>query len=472
VNVILIMTDQQGASALPMYGNPTVKAPNLERFAAQGCLFTNAYTSCPLCVPARVSTFTGQYPSAHGSLDNQKLMAPGKNHLLRIMKETGYVTGLCGKNHCFREKDLALFDVVKECSHYGPAVAEEEYLEVRRWLRECPDLKGCWTYVRNPFPPERLGTHWITDRAIEFVEAERERPFFLWYSIGDPHIPFQTAEPYASMYPPEKVDMPPFLEGEMEGKPRAQQIDHAVMRGAEVSEERIRNIRSIYYGTNTYIDDEVGRFLGRLDELGLSEDTLIIYVSDHGEYLGEHRLIRKSKSAYDCLTHIPYIVRGPGVVTGSKSDVFVSHEDTMPTVLRAAGLNVPDEVQGRDLGPVLRGEGEAGRGFAYGEGGGHPDPWPEGEPFETCSTPVSSDWTPRKKVGSYGKMRYVRTRKWKFTASIGDKYELYDLEEDPGELENLYGRPGTEEVTSRMMRLLLEQTMRVANPGKWPDEIS
>jgi len=472
MNVILIMTDQQAASALPVYGNSVVKAPNLEKFASQGCLFTNAYTSCPLCVPARVSTFTGQYPSAHGSLDNQKKMAPGRNHLLRIMKEAGFTTGLAGKNHCFEADDLTLFDSIEECSHHGPGKAEEKYLEVRRWIRKCQDLKGCWAWTKNPYPPELLGTHWITDRAIEFVEENREKPFFLWYSIGDPHIPFQTAEPYASMYPPEEVDMPEFREDEMETKPRAQQIDRAVMCGDEVDEERIRNIRAVYYGMNTYVDDEVGRFLARLDELGLTEDTLIVYVSDHGEYLGEHRMIRKSKSAYDCLTHVPYIVRGPGVAPGSKSEAFVSHEDTMPTILSFAGLEVPDEVQGTDLGPLLRGEVREGRAFAYGECGGHPAPWPEGKPFETCSTPTSSDWSPRMKVGGYGKMRYLRTEKWKFTASVGDRYELYDLENDPGELENLYGRPGTEEVTAELTRRLLEQTMCVANPGRWPTQIS
>ncbi len=472
-NVVLIMTDQQAASALPMYGNPTVKAPNLEKFASQGCLFTNAYTSCPLCVPARVSTFTGQYPSVHGSLDNQKLMAPRKNHLLRLMKEAGYVTGLCGKNHCFEEaEDLALFDHFAECSHQGPTEAAEKYMEVRRWIHACQDLKGCWAHAKNPHPPELLGTHWITDRAMEFVEEQRENPFFLWYSIGDPHIPFQTAEPYASMYPPEEVDMPGFLEGEMKNKPRAQQIDHAVMCGDQVEEERIRAIRSIYYGMNTYVDDEVGRFLAKLDELGLADNTLIIYVSDHGEYLGEHRMIRKSKSAYDCLTHVPYIVRGPGVRPGTRPDVFVSHEDTMPTILRAAGIDIPEEVQGHDLGGVLRGDAEEGRTFAYGESGGHPEPWPEDKSFETCSAPKSSDWTPRKKVGSYGKMRYLRTQKWKLTASVGDTYELYDLERDPGELDNIYGQPGTEEVTAELMRMLVEETMRVANPGKWPDSIS
>ncbi|MHC4915816.1 MAG: sulfatase-like hydrolase/transferase [Planctomycetota bacterium] len=472
MNVVLIMSDQQKASSLPLYGNGIVRAPNLERLAASGCLFTRAFTSCPLCVPARVSTFTGQYPSAHGSLDNNELMFPGKRHLLRLLKEAGYVAGLAGKNHCFRDEEVALFDSVAECSHRGPDVSDEPYAAARRFIVETPDLKGCWTWAVNPNPPESLGTHWITDRAIEFVEAQRDRPFFLWYSIGDPHIPFQTAEPYASMYPPGDVDMPPQREGEMEGKPRAQRIDRHVMRGDDVDEERVRRIRSIYYGMNTYVDDEVGRFLSRLDELGLAEDTLVIYTSDHGEYLGEHRMIRKSKSAYDCLTHVPFILRGPGVPAGGSRGEFVGLEDVMPTVLRAAGLEVPAEVQGRDLGALLRGEDFADRGLAYVEYGGQTEPWPEGRPYDVCSAPDSSDWSPRLKVGGHGKMRAVRTEKWKLAVYVNDTPELYDLEKDPGELENVYGRPGTEEVTARLTALLLEQMMRTANPGEWPDGVN
>lgn len=247
-NVVLIMTDQQKASSLPMYGNPTVKTPNLARLAGDGALFNNAYTSQPICVPARVSTFTGQYASTHGSLSNEIPMLPGKLHLARILKERGFATGLVGKNHCFRDEDIALFDTVRECGHYGPKGVDPDTIYARstRFLHDAPELKAAWGHVVNPFPPEALGTAWTTDRAVEFVRAHATEPFFLWYSIPDPHIPFQTAEPYASMYDPNVVDLPPRREGEMAGKPRCQRLDHDVMRGADVTDRTIREIVALY----------------------------------------------------------------------------------------------------------------------------------------------------------------------------------------------------------------------------------
>jgi arylsulfatase A-like enzyme len=473
VNVIIIMTDQQKASSLPMYGNPIVKAPVLEKLAREGSLFENAYTSCPICVPARVSLFTGQYPSTHGSLNNNILMLPDKDHLLKLVKDAGMATGLAGKNHCFRPDDMAYFDSAAECGHYGPVGVDPEsrYAKATEFLRRSTELKGAWGHVKNPFPPEALGTAWVTDRAIEFVRDHAADPFFLWYSIPDPHIPFQTADPYATMYPPESVDLPPRREGEMEGKPRAHRIDHDVMRGAEVEERTIRDITSLYYGMNTFIDTELGRFFGVLEELNLMEETLIVYVSDHGEYLGEHEMIRKSKAAYDCLTCVPFLIKAPGLRTDS-IPAFVSLEDVMPTVLSWLKMPVPDTVQGRDLLPLLRGEGFDDRGYAYGEYGAHTYPVPEDTEYAVCETPLSPDFRPVMKLGGYGKMRYIRTGRWKLAAYVQDRYELYDLDADPYELENIYGTPGTEEITRDLERQLIEEMMIVNSPGEPPPGVS
>lgn len=464
MNVVVIMTDQQSARTLPMYGNPVVRTPNLAALAAQGRLFANAFTSCPLCVPARVSLFTGQYPSAHGSLNNTFLMAPGRNHLLRILKTAGYTCGLAGKNHCFEADDLALFDQCDRCGHNGPVTDDPYYKDVKEWIGAQEALRACWGWVKNPYPPERLGTTWTTDRAIEFIERHTARPFFLWFSIPDPHIPFQTAEPYASMYPPERVDMPVWREGEMTEKPRAQRMDQAVMAGEQVDEATVRQIRSIYYGMNTFIDDQVGRFLDRLDELNLADDTLVIYVSDHGEYLGEHRMIRKSKAAYDCLTHVPMILRGSGIAPGEAVEVFVSMEDLAPTILARLGLAVPSEMQGRDLSPVLAGAPAPDRAYAYGEYGATGEPFTE-DAFDVCRSPHSPDFAASMKVGGHGKMRYIRDHRWKLVAYVGDAWELYDLQADPGELHNLHGRDETAEVTARLTAALVERMMRYANPG-------
>ena len=474
MNVVLIMCDQQQASSLPMYGNPLVRTPNLSKLATEGTVFENAYTSCPLCVPARVSTFTGQYPSAHGSLNNGMLMAPGRQHLLRCLKDAGYVTGLAGKNHCFRAEDLELFDYLRQAGHGGPLHDEEvtaEQKQAREFLQGNSKFSAAWGYATNPHRPKDLGTAWTTDRAIEFVRAQKDVPFFLWYSIPDPHIPFQTCEPYASMYKPEDVDLPPLPEGEMERKPRAHQIDWEVMRGDVVDEQTIRAVRAMYYGMNTYVDAEIGRFLDELETLGIKDDTLLVYVSDHGEYLGEHRMIRKSKAAYDCLIHVPFIVAGPGVQAG-RSEAFVSLEDIMPTVLSFLGIPCPAEVHGQSLVSLLQGGPFAQKEYAYGEYGAHTEPVPAEQSFQACRTPHSPDFSPSKKLGGYGKLRYLRTNEWKLVTYVNDRCELYHLPTDPYELDNIYGSPQTQPVILELQRKLLEAMMRAANPGVNPPEVS
>ena len=485
LNVVVITTDQQSASSLPLYGNPVARMPHLDAFAARGVVFDNAFTSCPLCVPARVSMFTGQYPSTHGSLNNQILMGSGKRHLLRLLKEKGYRTGIAGKNHCFGSDDMEYFDSIAECGHYGPihdngSPVPEEYGKPREYLQQCADLRSAWGSTITPFAADALGTAWTTTRAVDFLNtaAPASEPFFLWYSIADPHIPFQTCEPYASMYPLESVPLPPLRDNEMDTKPRAQQLDRAVMAGDAVDEQTIRRIRSIYYGMNTYIDDELGRFFKRMTDLDLWNRTLVIYMSDHGEYLGEHRMIRKSKAAYDCLVRIPFIVRAPdafGLDRGSRTRTFVSLEDIMPSVLHATGTETPPEVQGRS---IFSGEsGGSGlstteRDHIAGEYGVHARPWPADKPYDVCSGPLARDFRPAMKVGGYGKMQFVRTEHWKLVVYVDDRNELYHLAEDPWELENLYGTPGTELVVSELMDRLVQDIMVTTNSWIRTKEVS
>lgn len=473
MNIVMIMVDQQKATSLPMYGNPVVQAPQLAALGEAGCLFRNAHTSCPLCVPARVSTFTGQYPSAHGSLNNAVPMKPGAPHLLNLLKNAGYTLGLAGKNHCFRKEYMGIFDYLEEAFHYGPTSpsAGPAQQAATQYLRDCEALKGAWGWAINPHPPEALGTAWVTEKAIDFLDRHGDKPFFLWYSIPDPHIPFQTCEPYASMYPPDEVDLPPFKADEMAGKPRAQQIDYEVMRGDIVDEETIRRVISIYYGMNTFIDTEVGRFLDALSQKGLDQDTVVIYVSDHGEYLGEHRMIRKSKAAYDCLTHVPLIMRAPGMAS-RPLDTPVSLEDLMPTLLDYAGIDIPDTVHGRNLRPLLEGRPFEDRGYTYGEYGGHPYPLPPDQPYDVCTSPLSPDFRPAMKLGGYGKMRYIRTSKWKLAVYVQDTAELYDLENDPHELTNLIGTPGTEAVVGELQAMMLEHMMTINHTGADVGQVS
>jgi len=459
-HVVVIMTDEQKATSLPLYGNPVVQTPNLARLSAESVLFDHAYSTCPLCVPTRVSLMTGRHPHTTGSRTNLFLLQPGERHLMDIFAEHGYRTGLVGKNHCFVPDDLAKIDYVWEAGHLGPNdPPDEASAAAKRWLRESQVWRKAWGAVHNPYPPEALGTTLITDQAVSFVHRNRETPFFLWYSIADPHTPLHAPSPYKELYEPAAIPLPAWFEDEMQGKPPCQQIDYRALAGDTVTPAVIQEAMATYYAMNTYIDHEVGRFLSALDALGLRENTLIIYLSDHGDYLGEHNMIRKSKALYDCLTHVPLIVSWPGAPTrGTRSDAFVSHEDILPTMMQLLGWAVPDGVQGRSFAPLLTGEGSyAPREAIYGEHG------IEGEPLEAdqvaCfpQSPLSDDFSPALKRGGRGRCKSVRTKRWKLVHYPGQSYgELYDLEADPWELHNLYGQKIYDGVVCELSGLLVD----------------
>src|SRR5206468_5290946 len=189
--------------------------------------------------------------------------------------------------------------------------------------------------------------HYLEERASE------GRPLALWVSIPDPHTPLQVPEPYASRYPPESVPLPPWKDGEIDTKPERQQVYYRLRRLWDLREDDVRLAAAIYYGMIDFIDERVGALLDTLERLDLREHTIVVFTSDHGDYLGEHHLLDKSNAFYDCLTHVPLLVSWPGhLPQGARRPELVSLVDVMPTVLHLAGVPLPDGgrgVQGRLL---------------------------------------------------------------------------------------------------------------------------
>jgi arylsulfatase A-like enzyme len=459
-NIVIIMTDEQKRSSLSVYANPVCRTPNLDRLAESGQVFDHAYASCPLCVPSRVSLMTGRYAHVTGSRTNAFLKDPREACLLWALQDCGYATGLSGKNHCFTEEELSRFDFLWQAGHLGPVDPPDETArEAKAWVQSSGVGQQAWGAATNPYPAESLGTALTTDNAIRFVDEHRHDPFCLWYSIADPHTPLQTAEPYARMYDPDAVDLPPIAEGEIATKPPAQQIDFKALAGEGVTEPIMRRAIAMYYGMNSYIDAQVGRFMDHLEALDLRNDTIIVYLSDHGDYMGEHRMIRKSKALYDCLCRIPLIVSWPGSLPGGgrRHDAFVVIEDLLPTLFDLAGVGIPAGVQGMSFAPLLRGEEYPARDCVFGEIGIEGTPYP----VEACTVfpegPLTKDFTPRNKLGGKGRIRSVRTREWKLVHYPGQPYgELYHLPDDPWELCNRYGEPALAEITNRLRARLLD----------------
>ena len=370
-NVVFIMTDQQKATAIDLYGGQ-VRTPNLARIAAEGLLYERAFTPHPLCVPARVSFWTGRWPHSHGARTNEIPMPRGETHPAQLLHGAGYRLGHFGKNHCFTDDDFqTYFDRTFFVGHGdrgGPGATM-----IRRGL-QAPNPAGMsdhWGFRRpvartRTEPREESATYRITEEACRFLEerhaADPEQPLCLWVSIPDPHEPYQVPEPYASMYPPAEIRLPPWREGEIQTKPERQQVYWHYLNWAELTEDDARLAMSVYFGMIAFIDERVGYVLDTLERLGMRQDTIVVFCSDHGDFMGEHHMLIKTGAFYDCLTRVPLLLSYPRGLAqrGERRPELVSLIDVMPTVLNLVqiGSSAPAAVQGRAL-PGTPGAGPA-----------------------------------------------------------------------------------------------------------------
>jgi choline-sulfatase len=470
-NVLVIMTDQQQAMSLGLYGNPDVRTPALERLAADGLLYRHAFTAHPLCVPSRAAFWTGRWPHSTGVRTNEIPLPTSEVDWASLLLDRGYTAGLFGKNHVFRADQLDRSAAVWEAGHGGP-VARGGTLVRSAPLPKNAMPQGWASGDHAPRygtmtlsePPEQSTTALLADQCIEFLgaRADDRQPFLAWLSIPDPHEPYQASEPYASMYDPDAIQMPPWRPDEFADKPERQQVFHELFGFAEMPDRRFREVRAMYYGMVRQIDDHVGRVLDALRAGGLDRDTIVIFTSDHGDYAGEHRLLGKSNAFYDALTRVPMIVSWPGhLPAGMVRDELVSLVDVMPTVLGLLGIEVPAAVQGQAMPGVLPDDHLAARPARqavfseYGAGG----------PAATLADVAAlspearsgSGWPLLRQREAHGHGKMVRTARWKYVHDVtGEVDELYDLESDPWELENLAARPEMASVLTEMRQHLLD----------------
>ncbi len=472
-NILVLMTDQQKATAIRLYGNPDVPTPALERLAARGVRYDQCYTPHPLCVPARVSFWTGRYPHRHGARTNEILMPPEEHHFARGLHEAGYTLALFGKDHCFRPADQALFAHRYVFSHQGPDdTASEEEVAAVRWIRSgAPGLEGDapgidpTVYGRpriNPYPAEACPTAILARRAVRFLEAQTgDRPFCAWVSFPDPHEPYQCPLPYAALHPPERLTLPPWRDGEADAAMERTRVFRRLFGSDRLSEAQIRLTLSVYYGMIRFVDDAVGRILAALDRRGLTEDTIVVFCSDHGDYAGEHRAAVKSGAFYDCLTRVPLLLSWPGHLPEGATDThLVSLLDVLPTCLGLAGVPAPAGIDGRPL-PGVGDDPPRDAVFAeYGAGGPRlrladlprllAGPWPGPLPLLR--------WREAE-----GHPRMVRMGQYKYVYDPADETdELYDLGADPWELTNRARDPAYAAVRGRLRDRLLDWAIRTA----------
>lgn len=363
-NILLITSDQQRYDTTGPLAPPWMRTPHFNHLAAEGITFSRAYADCPLCVPARVSIMTGQTILRHGCNGNRPTSdVMGRESTLPArMRRLGYQTAAIGKMHFGPERARHGFDeMILPADYYRHM--ERLGLDVPQPMRH--GMGQNELYPAMATVPESLTlTNWIAQQCVEYVRERRDptAPFFLWCSFSKPHPPLDPPEPYYSMY--RNCDIPAPIDSEWS---KGEQCPEAFRRRTQswnldrVSPEILREARAAYYGLVTQNDYNMGRVFAALQDMDLFNDTLIIYTSDHGEYLGDHGSQAKS-FFHEPSAHVPFALRLPKNWSDRPNDLvlpaLVTHADILPTCVAAAGGQCGDDVDGMDLISLVRGATE------------------------------------------------------------------------------------------------------------------
>ena len=474
-NIIIVMTDQQRASLRKSKGYPLDTMPFLDEWAGRGVEFQHAYTPNPTCMPARVSMFTGRYPSAHHVRTNHNAKdAVYTLDLLDVLKQAGYTTALFGKNHTHRKPSD--FDYAYANSHLGaetgPALEEEtqpqaafdQFLKSTRFHYSATPAPG-GVEVQYPYRN-------VTE-ALEYIDRrDPGTPFFAWISFAEPHNPSQVPYPYFDLFPPQSL--PPLSTGTADLKAKGpryvwmREIWERVM-GSQC-EETIDRIRSNYLGMLRLIDDQFKRLIEGLEQRGMMDNTLVLFVSDHGDFVGEYGLLRKGPDLSETLIRIPMIWGGAGVCAQSQGRTeCVSLVDVLPTLCDMLGEPAPFGCQGRSLLPLLEGktvpEGELDT--AYCESGFGGLYWNEEDALDPVAEGATQDYTTFDCLNTWtqsGQVRAVREGNYKLQMDMMGNGYLYDLSADPLEVNNLWGQPQWLSIQAHMLARLAAACMRAADP--------
>ncbi|NLF40983.1 sulfatase-like hydrolase/transferase [bacterium] len=451
-NILWIMTDQQRADALGCV-TPWMHTPHMDRLAAQGAHVRTMFAQSPVCVPSRVNFITGRYPHSHRVRENRMMCGPFEPHLFRVLKRAGYRLGIAGKNHMFYKDELANMDVdATRADQDLPDTTEAEaYRAHIKQVNARMSSTGCWAGACfHEFPEEFTRTHRTGAAAVKFIEEQPAgQPFFLWASFADPHAPHTAPARFAQLYPPDRMPVPPgALAGEtgaeVGGKPSRQAIKRKAQGMVEAPEEGVRRYVAVYSAMISFVDEWVGRILDALDARGMADNTIVVFTADHGDFRGEHGMVKKDLVLYDCLLNIPFIMRYPRVIAPRRVEGTLAEQvDILPTLLDYAGIPSPDGLQGRSMRPLLDGKTDRWKDEVFAEicPPDYRNPYRTFDAFmnewrENRETPGHLlQWTASFNVpGEFVKAVRTRTRKYVWYAH-GEE-ELYDLANDPGETVN------------------------------------
>ncbi|HEY1360746.1 MAG TPA: sulfatase-like hydrolase/transferase [Xanthobacteraceae bacterium] len=525
-HILLFITDQHRNDYLGCTGHPLLATPHIDSIAARGVRFTRFYVATPVCMPNRATLMTGRMPSVHGVRSNGSPLSLRSNTFVDALRAAGYATALVGKSHLqnftgsppilqrppprpgdqvldaeFAEalkpgageerydqeqpqrwesgSDFSVrlpfygFEHVDLCTAHGDHVGGHYYVWLKSHRPDADALRDrgnqlahdyvCPQAFRTPIPEELYPTAYIGERSCEWLDryaaGSREKPFFLMVSFPDPHHPFTPPGRYWSMYRPEDMKLPPSFR--LGNEPPARAVswalaqresgtaDTAGQAAFAVDEREAREAMALSCGMITMIDDAVGRVLGRLAAGGLADDTVVIFTTDHGDFLGDHRLLLKGPAHYEGITHVPFIWAEPRARSAGESDVLAGTLDIASTILDRVQVQPYNGTQGTSLLPLIDG---SGTGIAR-------------------DSLLIEDDQQRAIFGlpPGARLRSLLTQRWRMTIIHGDPYgELYDLQNDPHEMHNLFDDPAHRGVRAELMEKLAYRQMELGERSPLP----
>lgn len=447
-NIIMVLCDQFRADACRREGFALDTTPFLDALAQQGTWFDKAYCAAPACVPSRTAMQTGRFPSATRVKSNHNVQDAAFSHdLLDALKISGYKTAIVGKTgHSYLRYHPGKFDYFKSYSHQGeqaPETSKEK--KFNQFLR---DLHFYADFKPAPFPPEMEQPYRIVSDGMNWLSSIKagEDPFFLYLSIPEPHPPYQVSEPYFSLFPPDQLPSLPGTPKDLKAKGKKFMLQRQLEEiGFPDLDQHIPRIRSNYYGMMRLIDDQVKRLVNHLKKESLYENTLLLFVADHGDYTGAYGLIAKGAGVPDCLTRIPMLWHGPGIVKNKQPhDAHVSSIDIMPTICSMIGCPLPDGVTGRSLWPLLSGEKYPVADFTsvigqQGFGGRDYTNIDQLNPYqEGCLRKGKVGYDSLNSYSQSGILRLLRKDDWKLIYNMQGNGRLYYLPDDPAEVNDLF----------------------------------
>ena len=487
-NILWICPDMLRYDAIGSLGNPYISTPNMDRLVSEGVAFTRAYCQNPVCTPSRASFLTGRYPFATGVVANGNECFPSEEKLVtKTLAEAGYDCGLVGKLHlaaAFERKPLpdgtsravTRTEVRAEDGYrvfhwnHDPMNVWQEGDEYHRWIeRQGVNLAEL---RKNGAIPEHLHqSTWCADRAIDFIEREGNTPWLLSVNMFHPHGPWDVPIESVKHFDVDTLPGPLFRESDLgmqndhlkdvallgasSGSVRPEEFPNETLNSNQGGLGSLRGNRGKLFQAAQWacvelVDRQIGRILGALAASGQAENTVVILHADHGQPFGDHGILSTGCRFYECITHIPLVFSWPQhFMEGLRARGLVELIDLAPTLHDLLGLPVPEEMHGQSLLPVLSGRAD-------------PDTIKEGA---RCEYYFSSGYfSDRRAQCTYGTM--YRDERYKLCVYHGvDVGELYDLENDPGEFDNLWDSPEHADIKHRLLKKSFDRCMLTIDRG-------